>query len=94
MIFTLIVYNNKNLHVLQYPADLARTQWELAINKLEATLVTLRTNTAIIKVWKSRLLGWQDKSQFPFSTFILGETTFKAVKEQDYISWKNFYEVS
>ena len=76
--------------MLQCPADSARTQWEKAIEELEDTLVTLRMNPAIITVWKSRLLGWQDNKRFPFSQFSLEETTHRAINEQDSINWRNF----
>ena len=85
--------NETCLHVLQCPADSARTQWEKAIEELEDTLVTQRTNPAIITVWKPRFLGWQDHKRFPFSQFSLGETTHRAIKEQDSINWRNFLMV-
>ena len=65
-------------------------QWEKTIEELEDTLITLRTNPAIITVWKSRLLGWQDNKRFPFSQFSLGETTHREINEQDSINWINF----
>ena len=65
-------------------------QWEKTIEELEDTLITLRTNPAIITVWKSRLLGWQDNKHFPFSQFSLEETTHRAINEQDSINWRNF----
>lgn len=71
------------LYVFQCSVDLARTQLEKAIEELEETLVTMRTSSTIIKVWKPRLLGWHDQTQFPFSLFSLGEKTYDAVKEQD-----------
>lgn len=61
-----------------------------AIEALEDTLVTLRTNPSIITVWKSRLLGWQDQIRFPFSQYSIVEKTYQAVKEQDSINWSNF----
>ena len=78
------------MHVLKFPADLARTQWKKAIEELEDTLVIMRTNPSMFKVWKSRLTGLQDQTQFPLSQFSLGETTYHAVIEQDSINWSNF----
>ena len=78
------------MHALQCPADSVRTQWEKAIEELEDRLVTMRTNTSIIKVWNSRLLGWQDQTQFPFSPFSLEKTTYHTVIEQNSINWSYF----
>ena len=61
-----------------------------AIEALEDTLVTLRTNPSIITVWTSRLLGWQDQIRFPFSQYIIVEKTYQAVNEQDSTNWNNF----
>ena len=82
--------NETCLHVLQCPADTSRTQWEVAINELEDTLIDLRTNPNIIRAWKSRLLGWQDHHKFPFRQFTLGRTVYSALHEQDAINWSNF----
>ena len=46
----------------------------------------MKINPTIIKVWKSRLLEWQDQTQFPFSLFSLGEKTYDVVKEHDSIN--------
>ena len=74
------------IHVLQCPTQSARTQWELAIVELEGKVVTLRKRSSTIKVWKSRLSGWQGTSYFPFSLFGLGERIYIATKEQDSIN--------
>lgn len=76
--------------MIQCPAQSERTQQELAIEELEKNLVTLRTNPSIIKVWKLRLLCWQDTSQFPFSLFSLGKRTYQTTKEQPFVDWTNF----
>ena len=78
------------MYVLQCPEDSVRRQCEKAIEEQADTLVTMRTNLSIIKVWKSRSLEWQDQTQFPFSQFNLGETTYHAVIKQDSINWSNF----
>ena len=51
--------NETCLHDIPCPAETSRTQWELAINKLEKKLTDLRTNPQIIMAWKSRLLDWK-----------------------------------
>ena len=67
------------MYVLQCPEDSVRRQWEEAIEEQADTLVTMRTNLSIIKVWKSRSLEWQDQTQFLFSQLNLGETTYRTV---------------
>ena len=42
--------NETCMYVLYCPVDSARTQWEKAVEELEDTLVTLRTNPSTITV--------------------------------------------
>ena len=82
--------NETCLHILQCPVETPRTHWELVINKLEETLIDIRTNPHINRAWKSRLLGWKDRHQFPFRQFTLEMMVYSALQEQDANNWSNF----
>ena len=69
--------NDIYIHVLQYPAEAARTDWEKIIEDLEDTLVNLRTHPNIITVCKSRLLSWNNLEPFLFHPFCLREKVYK-----------------